>query len=221
MNAMTHSGKREVRGLRPAVFLAAGALLFAFRPAVRAADRVPASNVDRLAEAADSAAASFCRRFGLVRGDTLRLSFRPDSADSRGRFVLARWILGLDRRDIRVTDPAETSDGWCVVPAAAEVGYAPAGRRSFLRSGSVRRTARVALIAVRPARDGSPRADTLSAACTDTVPRPALDAVEQGGLLLGRPVRPSGGARIRFLETAAAAVVAGWSAYAFFSIRSH
>jgi hypothetical protein len=62
--------------------------------------------------------------------------------------------------------------------------------------------------------------DTLAASCGDVIPRAALESVEQGGLLIGRPERPGPGLRLRILETAAAAAAAGWSVYAFFSIRS-
>jgi hypothetical protein len=226
MTAMTLSGYGRGSGMREPLKRWARAALAAacLLPGVswpQGGNRLPATNIDRLAEAADSAAVNFCRRFGLAPGDTIRLSFRADSSDSRGQFVMARWILGLDRRDIRVVRSEDPFSAWSVIPSRAHVRYGSDGRRRFLRSGPFRRTASIELTVNRPVRDGVIRADTLASTCVDEIPRSALESVEQGGLLLGRPIRPREGFRNRILETAAAAAVAGWSAYAFFSIRSH
>jgi hypothetical protein len=199
----------------------AGCLLLAGVARPEAGINGPETNIDRLAVAADSASAAFCRRCGLDRGDTLRLSLRADSADSRGQFVMSRWILGLDRRAVRVIRSNDPSSAWSVIPSEADVRYASGGRRGFFRSIFLRRTASVGLTWSRPVPDGEIRADTLSVACVDEIPRSGLESVERGGLLLGRPVRPDAGFRIRILETAVAAAVTGWTVYAFFSIRSH
>jgi hypothetical protein len=178
------------------------------------------TNVDLLSAAADSAAVSFCRRAGLSRGDTLLLFFRVDSSDARGAFILSRWILGLDRRDVRVVRSTDPSRAWSVFPSRADVRYTDGEGHGFLRSGSIRRTALVGLTWRRLSEDGAVVSDTLDASCGDVIPRVALDGVEQGGLLIGRPERPGPGLRLRILETVAAAAAAGWSVYAFFSIRS-
>lgn len=178
------------------------------------------TNIDLLSAAADSAAVSFCRRADISRGDTLLLFFRADSSDARGAFILSRWILGLDRRDVRVVPSTDPSRAWSVFVSRAEIRYAAGKGRGFLRSGSIRRTALVGLTWRRPSGDGAVVADTLAASCGDVIPRAALEPVEQGGLLIGRPERPGPGLRLRILETAAAAAAVGWSVYAFFSIRS-
>ncbi|MBN2200729.1 hypothetical protein JW777_02115 [bacterium] len=178
------------------------------------------TNIDLLSVAADSAAAAFMRRAGLAGGDTLRLTTRGDEADDRGQYVLSRWMLGLDRRNVRVVRSQDPVRAWFVFVSAAGVRYSGAEGRGFLRSGSVRRTAVVSLTWRRQAADGTVRADTLASACGDVIPRSALESAEQGGLLIGRPERPSPGLRFRILETAAAAAAVGWSVYAFFSIRS-
>jgi hypothetical protein len=205
--------------LRMAATCASWLLLFA---AVHqnASARPALTNVDLLSAAADSAAVSFCRHAGLTRGDTLRLFLREDSSDARGSFILSRWILGLDRRDVRVVRSTDPSRAWSVFPSRADIRYAAGKGRGFLRSGSIRRTALVGLTWRRPSENGAVVPDTLAASCGDVIPRAALESVEQGGLLIGRPERPGPGLRLRILETAAAAAAAGWSVYAFFSIRS-
>ncbi len=227
---MIRIGNRQARPrrrVRPAYFpgapvLAACLLLFADQQTA-AAPAPGRTNIDLLSAAADSAAAAFMRKTGLSAGDTLRLSTTGDEADERGHYVLSRWMLGLDRRDVRVVRVVWSEVpvlAWSVFVSAAGVRYDGAGGRGFLRSGSVRRTAVVALTWSRPSADGTVRVDTLASASGDVIPRSALESVEQGGLLIGRPERPSPGLRFRMLETAAAAAAVGWSVYAFFSIRS-
>ncbi|MDM7926925.1 MAG: hypothetical protein QUS35_13035 [bacterium] len=194
-----------------------------FPLAARTAAAAPASgrtNIDLLSAAADSAAGLFLRQAGLAAGDTLRLFTSGDEADARGQFVLSRWMLGLDRRDVRVVRSQDPPRAFSVFVSAAAVRYDGTGGRGFLRSGSVRRTAVVALTWRRPSADGTVRVDTLASASGDVIPRSELESVEQGGLLIGRPQRPPPGLGFRALETAAAAAAVGWSVYAFFSIRS-
>lgn len=204
-----------------AAVIAAGLFLLAAR--TDAAAPAPASgptNIDLLSAAADSAAGAFLRQAGLAAGDTLRLFTAGDDADARGQYVLSRWMLGLGRRDVRVVRTRDPLRAFSVFVSAAAVRYDGAGGSGFLRSGSVRRTAVVALTWSRPSADGTVRADTLASVSGDVIPRSALESVEQGGLLIGRPQRPAQGLRFRALEAAAAAAAVGWSVYAFFSIRS-
>lgn len=183
--------------------------------------RMP-TNLERLASAADSAAALWKDRFGTGRRDTLYMRIPEHSDDGRSRFVLMQWMRGLEMRGI-VAVAAESSrlDGpWSVFVSGASVAYVLESPKRWFRNDRLKRTAEVELSLFERTAGGTMRPHRLRAVCVDTIPRSALDGVEQGGLLLGRPERPRSGFWVRILESAAVAAAVLWTVYSFYSIRS-
>jgi hypothetical protein len=178
-------------------------------------------NLERVEQAADSAAVLCVARFHFNPGDRIQW-IKSEDADPLHRLIVSRIAAALAWNGVRFTPPAdpESPKGrFSLTVAGAGISYERAPSGGLESHSSVNRIAEVKVTG-RFFESDSMRVDSVSVRLEDRLRRSDLDSVEAGGSLLGRPERPKPRFFARVLEPALIVASLGWMVYSFYSIRS-
>ncbi|MBN1894407.1 hypothetical protein JW906_07925 [bacterium] len=148
-----------------------------------------------------------------------RVPERPDSACGLIRFLdhcAAEALIIRGWR--RVEDGGLPCLSW--LPVAASVQYAGSPQNASRGSGAIKRKASVSILFRIKQEGRSVDLGRFSAEKADVLPRSALYAAEQNGLLIGRPPLPDTAGFMSWMEPLLALVLAGTLGYLFYTIRS-
>lgn len=183
------------------------------------------TNLDILSSVVDEIVDEGMHRMGLNSGEKI---FLMDTGDKRdlSRFVMNRFCQGLMERGIEIytTNDTISEEGIVVslILSKASVRYDGIYRHSFWSRGLVKRTMEVcfSLRAVNGQSGKMIWIGDIGRSRDDRVPVSKLDFVEQGGFLLGKPVRPAGRGIHRWIEPVLVVGTVGVITYLFYSARS-
>jgi hypothetical protein len=186
----------------------------------------PETNVVFVEGAVDKAVAHGVEGSGKVLRQSL-IVHEPAVLEALPRFLANRFQNGLIRRGFTLKEHDTIQDSVEiavveVVPLECGIVYTRIPPSRWWKKSRIERSARV-VFSLRVI-DSSPGnliwAGDAEGVRTDTIPSVVLDLIEQGGILLGKPDRPSSGRFARIAEPLAVLGVLGGLAYSFYAIRS-